>query len=155
MPRHVRVAWLALLVSYAAQVLVGWSAAVAIRSPLWGWHQEPLAAALWGGPFPAVVEPYRTLTMGMLGATMASAAAPMCLVLWVPFRRREQWAWWAVLLSMAVWYPVDTAVSVACSVWVNVALNTVVLVSVLVPLAVCWPWFQAAPEAGEPWTSAR
>jgi hypothetical protein len=150
MPTAVRVAWIALIASFAMQTIAGYSAIVGIRGPLWAWHQGPMAEALWHGPVPADVEPYRSFAMGLLGSTMAGAAVLALLILAIPFRRRERWAWWTILASMAAWYPFDTGVSAALGVWVNVALNTAILTSVLVPLGVCWPWFQ---DRKAPWIS--
>ncbi len=128
--------WLWLMLVMLAMVAIGYSAVVLLETPLWDWHQHATARALWAtDAFPDEVFAYRRHAMGMLGPTIAAWAVTMCFVVAGPFRRRERWAWWCVLLSTFAWYPVDTLVSALEGVWVNVAFNTVALVLILLPLA--------------------
>ena len=54
------------------------------------------------------------------------------------FARGERWAWWALALGTALWFVLDTGVSVGHGVWPNVTINGGVAVLVAVPLLATW-----------------
>ncbi|PRP91715.1 hypothetical protein ENSA5_52950 [Enhygromyxa salina] len=72
----------------------------------------------------------------------------------MPLRRRQRWAAWAVAITTLNWCVVDTSLSAAHGVGVNVAFNLVALSSVAVPLATLTPWLRCksadAPIADAP-----
>lgn len=131
-----RVFWIWLLCAFAGQAALGYSVAFAIETPLWSWHQEPMAESLWSqSQVPALVADYRRHAMGMLGPTIASWAVALFFVTAVPFRRREPWAWWCIAVSLMAWFPFDTAVSMLEGVWSNVAFNVAGFAMTAIPLA--------------------
>lgn len=141
MPRNVRIAWRLLLLGFGLQVLVGYTVALGIDGPLWAWHQDRVGLALWGSStFPPDVGAYRGWAMGLGGATIASFAVAGLWIVAVPLRRGEPWAPVALLTSVLAWFPVDTVISAAHGVWINVWFNTSALLMICVPLAVVWRW---------------
>lgn len=141
MPPLVRAGWILLLLAFGMQALVGYSVALAIDGPLWAWHQESVANALWGSAeYGPEVEAYRAWAMALLGGTIASWAVAMMWVVAVPMRRREGWAWWAVITSTMAWFWIDTAVSAAHGVMINVLFNLGALLMLAIPLAMTWSW---------------
>jgi cytochrome c oxidase assembly factor CtaG len=51
----------------------------------------------------------------------------------VPFARRERWAWWATLGSLALWFVVDSSLSLAHGAAFNVLLINLMPLVVFVP----------------------
>ena len=68
-------------------------------------------------------------------ATMAGWGVCVAFLAAAGFPTRQIWVWWAVAASLVLWYPLDTVRSVLHRVWINAALNTVVLIVAAVPLA--------------------
>ena len=119
--------------------------AFGLGGPLFAWHQDRVAVALWGSAsYGTEVAAYRGWIQALLGGTMISYAWAMVFLVARPLRRRQTWAAWAVLVATLNWFVVDTSISAAHGVWVNVAFNTAALVSTLIPLALLVPWLRAA-----------
>lgn len=124
-----------LAAGFVVQAAAGYAVAFAYDSPLFAWHRERVALALWGrtdfGPEAAALSGF---VMGVLGATMASAAGSMVWVTLGPFARRERWAWWCVLTALVLWAPFDTGLSLAHGVWINALFNAMPILMMAVPL---------------------
>jgi hypothetical protein len=141
MPMTVKVGWIALLVAFSMQALVGYSVAFAIDTPLWAWHQDRIASTLWGDPaFSAETHAFRAWAMALVGATIASWAVAMCWVVAIPLRTGARWSRWAILTSTLAWFFVDTGISAAHSLHINVAFNVLAVAMIAVPLALTWSW---------------
>jgi hypothetical protein len=136
-------AWL--LVALAIQTAAGYAVAFLHDTALFAWHQDRVGLALWGSvDFPSEAARFRAWSFALLGGTMASWGVALLWVVARPFARREPWAWWAVVTSLAAWFPVDTALSAAHGVWVNVAFNAAALLMLAIPLAATRRWFRRA-----------
>jgi len=134
------VGWWFLLIGFLGQVPLGLSVAFGYRWSIWGWHRRRMAEALWGtATIPAEAWPVADQLLAMLGATMACWGLAMAFVVAVPLRRREPWAWWCVASSALLWFTVDTGLSAAHGVWVNVAFNCAAGVMIGAPMALVWP----------------
>jgi hypothetical protein len=68
-------------------------------------------------------------------ATLAGWGVALAFIAANAFGSREIWAWWAIAGSVLLWYPLDTGRSLLHHVWINAALNTVLLLAVAIPLA--------------------
>lgn len=132
-------AWL--LVALSGQAVMGLVIAFGYAVvPGLGWHRRGVAESLWGGEvFAPQAEVFRDFIMAVLGATMASWAIALLFVVAVPFARRERWSWWCLAVSVAVWFPVDTGMSLAHGVVVNAVFNLSALTMLAIPLAATWP----------------
>lgn len=140
--RWFRFWYLWLLVACAMQVVLGYTVALAIDTPLWAWHQGPMAESLWGTPaVPDAASGYRAYAMGMLGPTISSWAVALLFVVIVPFRRRQRWAWWCLATSVLAWFPVDTVISLREGIWINVLFNASGLTMIALPLAATFRQF--------------
>ena len=147
MPTVVRVGWILLLVSFAVQGIVGYSVALAIDTPLWDWHQERVGLALWGeADYPAEADAYRQWMSALLGGTISCWAVAMIWIVAIPMRRRESWAWWAIITSTLVWFSIDTAISALHGVGINVFFNVMALSMIAIPLAMTWSWSGSGDE---------
>ena len=71
----------------------------------------------------------------VLGATMAGWGAFIWFVLKNAFAKKETWAWFAVLISMGIWFVPDTLISAICNVYFNVVVNSLILIFIVMPLS--------------------
>lgn len=135
----------ALVIGFGMQIPLGLSVAFGYTGPLWGWHRQRLAQQLTGAPeLSADASAIAAQLAAMLGATMACWALSMLLVVHFPLRRGEAWAWWCVAGSSALWFFVDTGLSVHHGAWVNVAFNLAAGAMIGLPLLLCRPIASAA-----------
>ena len=74
----------------------------------------------------------------VMGSVMAGWGTAILCVLALRFRPGNPEAWWAVALSVLVWFIPDTAYSLLAGFWQNALLNTTALVLFVVPLAVTY-----------------
>jgi len=95
---------------------------------------------LFDGDYPESFGPellaYVRFVTGVLGAVMAGWAVLMVIVLWGPFRRRERWSWNALVISLALWFVVDTWLSLAAGYPENALLNAAIAAGFIPALAV-------------------
>jgi hypothetical protein len=72
---------------------------------------------------------------GAWGATVLGWGVILAFMAWGPFRRRERWAWWALLLGISSWYCIDTLISISHKVYFNAfVINTPLFLAALIPL---------------------
>ncbi len=92
----------------------------------------------WDEPGPDdQAQDFRQWAYGVLGATMAGWGVFITTIAHYPFKRRERWAWNCMLAGIAIWFVLDTYVSLSAGNWFNeLAVNVPLLVLVLLPL-----WF--------------
>lgn len=93
--------------------------------------------------FPDAVD-YIAFTYGILGIVMIGWSVLLLAVVAIPFQRREAWAWWALALSVGVWYVIDTLFSIVTGYAANAVLNTVFAVVFVIPLAATFRAFHSA-----------
>ena len=73
-------------------------------------------------------------TYGMLGGTMAGWGVFIAYLARHPFANKEHWAWECLAIGIAVWFLIDTAVSIFINAYFNVAINVLLLLLVAAPL---------------------
>lgn len=146
LPRAVAWARWVLLIGFGFQIVLGHVIAFGLDGPLMAWHQDRVARALWGtADYAGHVAAYRAWIQALVGGTMISYAWAMLWLVAIPLRRREPWAAWAIAIATLHWFAIDTSLSAAHGVAVNVAFNCVALLLVAIPLAIMLPWLRAEP----------
>jgi len=105
--------------------------------------------AFWqaGTAFPGQLQ-FQNWVYGVWGATVAGFGLLAAFIAGNGFARRQRWARDALAAALALWYVLDTAISLLSHVWVNAALNTAVLALFIVPLAMTWTRFRDAKVSG-------
>lgn len=91
---------------------------------------------------------FQTWVYGVWGATVAGFGLLAAFIAAHAFARKQRWARDALAAALALWYVLDTALSLLSRVWVNAALNTAVLALFIVPLAMTWTHFRDAKVSG-------
>jgi hypothetical protein len=101
-----------------------------------GWWDQMASPALFSQqPDPELVR-YRSVLLGPFGATNTAYFLLAWALVTYAFPRRERWAWFAFAGSLAAWFCVDSAASVARGAAFNVlVVNLPCLVVLAVPLS--------------------
>ena len=122
-----------LLVVGVAIALFGAAMALLSTTPLF--TLAPIDSAFWGstGPDPASRD-FQAWAYAVWGATMAGWGLTVAAIAVRPFAEREPWAWTTLLLGTALWFVLDTGVSAAHGVMVNVVVNCALLIAIAGPL---------------------
>lgn len=84
--------------------------------------------------FSAEARDYIRFSYGVIGAVMAGWMALIGAIALGPLRRGERWAWEALAGSIAFWFVVDTAHSLATGYPENALLNVGFVIAFAVPL---------------------
>ncbi|MGB6067906.1 MAG: hypothetical protein WBG50_24125, partial [Desulfomonilaceae bacterium] len=72
---------------------------------------------------------------GVWGATIAGWGAFMAFIAYYPFAQKERWAWNCIVTGLAIWFVLDTTLSIYHRVYFNAAFNTALLILAGLPLA--------------------
>jgi hypothetical protein len=99
--------------------------------------------AIWGVPtVPESSLVFHDWIYGVLGATLASWAVAMAIVTQYPFKNKEAWAWWCILVSLLVWFVPDTAITLNHGIWPNVIFNVCAFFINILPLVFTKAYFK-------------
>jgi len=111
------------------------------------------------GALPQAAIRFRGWVYGAWGATVAGWGLIVAWVAHTPFRKRERWAWNGLVAGLALWYGVDTAISLYFRVYFNAVFNSGLLILILLPMAFTRQSFAAKTQtAGPPsagWQTVR
>jgi hypothetical protein len=115
--------------------LLGIVAAVAPHSGLFEIWIDGVDRTFFAGNTSPEARAMRGFLMGPLGGTIAGSYLMQTFIVAVPFKRRERWAWHAVLWPILLWFCVDSTVSALHGAYFNIYLiNLVPLLVFGVPL---------------------
>ena len=95
---------------------------------------DPFTSLFWKDGISDGAGMFYAWAFGVWGATLAGWATTLMFIAVYPLKKKEAWAFYSIGLSIAIWYPLDTFISFYFGVLLNCALNTVLLVLVVVPL---------------------
>lgn len=90
---------------------------------------------------------YITFAHGLVGSVMAGWGVALLGVLYGPFRSGSREGWLAVAYSVALWFTLDTSVSLINGLWQNALLNLVIAELYVIPLVATFKRFFGKPEA--------
>jgi len=91
--------------------------------------------AFWGvGASLESIRPFQHWLYGVWGATIAGWGVFVTFLAYYPFYHKEKWAWNCLVLGLAVWFVLDTGLSVIHRVYFNVAFNTALLILAGLPV---------------------
>jgi hypothetical protein len=133
----------------ASLVLIVFGIAMALlnRTIAFSTMNRSIDPVFWPAGLPDAVTAFQGWVYGAWGATVIGWGVMTAALVRFAFPRREAWAWWAMVAGIGAWYVVDTAISAAHGVWVNVVLNTVLMVMFGIPLAATCRACLAPPPA--------
>lgn len=121
----------------ASLILVGFGIAMALlnRTIVFSSMNRSIDPVFWPAGVPAGASAFQGWVYGAWGATVLGWGLMVAALVRFAFSRREAWAWWAMTAGIGAWYTIDTAISALSGVWINVVLNTVLMVTFAIPLA--------------------
>ena len=106
---------------------------------VFAFFNDQINPVFWGlNPVPSPAQAFQAWVYGAWGATVMGWGVTMLFIAWFPFESRERWAWFCVLVSVILWYLLDTGISFWFGVMINVVLNTTILILVIIPLVFTW-----------------
>ena len=106
-------------------------------------------------PFAAAPERYIVFICGIYGVTIVCWMLALLTIIVIPFRRGELWAWWAITLSLGVWFVVDSTYSLAVGFSANAALNATIFVMFAIPLTATYKEFGHSSVRVDTFLSAK
>jgi len=77
---------------------------------------------------------FQTFLYGVSGAVMASWAIVMLFLVMFPLRQGQRWAWYALVISVLVWFIGDGYASVVTGFALHAGLNLSVFIPLMIPL---------------------
>ncbi|MBW2734469.1 MAG: hypothetical protein JRH20_18950 [Deltaproteobacteria bacterium] len=105
---------------------------------------DPIIQAFWGAKLPAgPTAAFFSWMFAVWGSTMVGWGVTLFYVARYAFAQKLRWARRGLLVSLALWYPIDTLASAFFGVWFNVGLNTTFLLLALAPVVGTWRHFSA------------
>jgi hypothetical protein len=104
-------------------------------------------SAFWpDGQAPGGLTEFRRWIYGVWGATVAGFGLLAAFLVGHAYLRRERWARNALAWSVALWYVLDTGISLQGRVWINASFNSVVLAAFALGLIFTWKEFHRAGD---------
>ena len=79
---------------------------------------------------------YNNLLLGVSGALMMGWGTMLLFLGYRLIERSDNWIWIAISVSLIVWYFCDTLISLIAGSFLNIILNTIILIIALPPLIV-------------------
>ncbi|BAZ53640.1 hypothetical protein NIES4103_63230 [Nostoc sp. NIES-4103] len=92
--------------------------------------------------FSEVAYCYIKFLYGVLGAVMVGWNITLLFILTGPFLRRQREAWYAMTVSVLVWFMLDSSFSMSAGFWQNAVFNTMFIVFFAIPLVATYRYFQ-------------
>lgn len=131
-----------LVVATVLNFVIALVIAFAPDSPFFSMHTDAIATAWFPEGWTEGAEQVRQFFFGIIGGTLAGYFILQGVIVWVPFYRREQWAWHAIFWAMVVWFLIDSSLSVVHGAFFNVwMINVWPLILVLLPLVMTRRYF--------------
>jgi len=97
-----------------------------------------------GGAFEALPSADVTLQVwiyALAGAISIGWMVALAMIIFIPFRRGEKWAWWAVTGSLATWFVLDCLGSAIYGMSINLIINVGAFILFTIPLAMTYRIF--------------
>ena len=91
--------------------------------------------------FSAEAHTYIRFAYAVMGSLMAGWVASLLALIVGPLRRGERSAWIAIAVSVAVWFVLDSAASIALGFWQNAVSNLGFAILVEIPLLATYRTF--------------
>ncbi|MCU0479744.1 MAG: hypothetical protein MUE54_00870 [Anaerolineae bacterium] len=102
-----------------------------------------------GGAFEALPPQEVTLQawfFGFAGSLIVGWMVLMGMIVYIPFRRGEKWAWVAVFVSSIVWFVLDSFTSAVNGMAINLIPNVLTIIVFLVALGATYRTFFGTPD---------
>lgn len=103
---------------------------------------QPINPAFWNVNGPGEnAKLFQQWVYGVWGATIAGWGILIVFIARYPLARKEVWAWNCLAAGILIWFGLDTSLSVFYKVYFNAAINAVLLILTMAPLALTHKYF--------------
>lgn len=138
--RWLEIAFLLVTLFGVAYALFG---ATALFAPALG----PILSGFWpGGAIPPDVRGFAMFNFGIGGGLTAGMGLLGWFVARHSIRRGERWGAVALFWSLALWFVLDSGMSIYSGAPLNVVVNGAFLILGVLPLIMLWPHLRRRPE---------
>jgi hypothetical protein len=121
-------------------ILFGTGMGLLAGTPAFGPLHGLIDPAFWpAGPSDPGTLEFRSWAYGVWGAALAGWGVSVVFLAREMLGRGKPWAWRALAFGTGLWFVLDSSVSAIHGVWINAAINVVVLALVALPLAATRP----------------
>jgi len=98
-------------------------------TPLFDLFNRQIDPAFWGAHAVGdTARQFQQWIYGVWGATIAGWGVFVIYIARYPFNQKERWAWNCLVWGLAVWFLLDTGISLFYTVYFNAVFNTVLLI---------------------------
>lgn len=124
-------------------ILIGLLIAFTPDNFIFSYYTEAIIETFFSGNITGEVQHLRTFLFGIIGGTISGYFLMQTFVVWIPFYRKELWAWHAILWAIVLWFVVDSSLSIYHGAYFNILMiNIWSLLLTLIPLIMTYKDFK-------------
>ena len=139
-----------LLIVGVVVAVFGFFMAVFNGTSIFNIFNDQINPVFWGTEEPSGPSiAFQRWVYGAWGATVSGWGFFLVFIARYPYRNREKSARNYLIYGLAIWFIVDTAISIYYAVYFNAIFNTVLLLLVALPLGFTWKVFDKVLPIGE------
>lgn len=123
-------------------ILAGLLIAFFANSFLFEFYNDLIADTFFGGAISSDAATFRNFIYGPLGGTISGYFILQLFILKFAFRNKETWSWYAIVIALAIWFVIDSAVSIMSGAYFNVlTINLLTILLHIIPLIATRKYF--------------
>lgn len=124
-------------------ILLGLLIALAPNSFFFSYHTEAIVETFSNGYLPEEAHRLRTFLFGIIGGTISGYFFLQTCIVWIPFYRKEPWAWHAIFWALMLWFVIDSGMSIYHGAYFNIwMINIWSLLLTAIPLVMTYRDFK-------------
>ena len=97
-------------------------------------YHHGIEAFFWGGAAPPPAHAQQLWWIALFGPTIQNVALWLAALIHFGSKYKSAFAWWALIIGIAVWAPQDMWISLRADCWTHVWMDCVAIVSLIPPL---------------------
>jgi hypothetical protein len=123
-------------------LIVGLAAALANETIVFKIYNEYLWESFGMEESAEEFRPFKKWVFGILGATIVGFHLLVICICENAFKKRERWAYVAILAAISIWFFIDSAITIYYAAWFNLfIINIPAYTMIMLPLVFTWGCF--------------
>lgn len=124
-------------------ILIGVLIAFTPSNIIFSYYLEAIGDTFFRGNITEEIHHLRTFLFGIIGGTISGYFLMQTFIVWIPFYRKERWAWHAILWAIVLWFTIDSSLSIYHGAYFNIwMINIWSLLLTLLPLIMTYSEFK-------------
>lgn len=124
-------------------ILIGVLIAFTPDNFIFSYYTETINENFFSGNISGEAQHLRTFLFGIIGGTISGYFLMQTFIVWIPFYRKELWAWHAILWAIVLWFVIDSSLSIYHGAYFNILMiNIWSLLLTLIPLIMTYNDFK-------------